>query len=351
MPATSQLLESFQSLRRKDPTLRAIDAANQLGVPEGELVDVRSLTDEVIRLAPRGTDFATTIHGLIDVGPLMTLTRNTAVVHETKGPFGKVAIDGGMGQVTGDIDLRLFLNQWHAGYAISEETKSGLRHSIQIFDAKGASVLKIYASEDTDKAAWDALLAQNVDRSEVAISFAPAETPKVDLPDEEIDVETLRERWRNLQHSHDFFAILREVGAGRHQALRLAGQEFAQPLPVGSVHSLLLGASSTETPIMCFVGNPGCIQIYSGLIDRIVEMGPWLNVLDDRFNLHMRQDKVASAWLVRKPTSKRGLITSIELFDSHNTMICQFFGNRPPGATENPAWRELAEGLLQETVA
>ncbi|MEM7058151.1 MAG: ChuX/HutX family heme-like substrate-binding protein [Pseudomonadota bacterium] len=348
MPAQSQLLLDFKSLRENDPTIRAVDAATRLGVPEGALVEARVATDEVTRLSPRGPDFADVIYDLKAVGPVMTLTRNDAVVHETKGPFGEIAIEGGMGQVTGDIDLRLFLRHWHAGYAIVEETKSGVRHSIQIFDAHGSSVLKIYSLAEADMRAWDALVARHL--SETEVSFDPPQPAKQDRPDAEINVSELRTRWKELQHSHEFFMILRDVGAGRQQALRLAGEDLAQSLPAKAATSLLEGASAVKVPIMCFVGNPGCIQIFSGRVDRVVEMGPWLNVLDDKFNLHMRQDKVASAWLVRKPTTARGLITSIELFDADNTMVCQFFGSRPPGGTENPVWRELAEGLLSETV-
>lgn len=349
MPAESQLLRDFQSLRRQDPTLRAIDAAAQLGVAEGALVDARSTTDEVSRLAPRGPRFAQVMHGLKSVGPVMTLTRNEACVHETKGALSYVAIEGAMGQVTGAIDLRLFLNRWKVGYAIVEETKSGIRHSLQVFDDHGQSILKIYAQSDADMTAWHALVSQHTGESEIPTSFSPPSDPAPARPDSQVDVDDLRSRWRALNHSHDFFAMLREVGAGRQQALRLAGQDLAAPLPTVAIRNLLQGASASEVPIMCFVGNPGCIQIYTGPVERIAEMGPWLNVLDERFNLHLRQDKVAAAWLVRKPTASRGLITSIELFDANETMICQFFGSRPPGGPENPTWRSLAESLLSET--
>jgi putative hemin transport protein len=67
-------------------------------------------------------------------------------------------------------------------------------------------------------------------------------------------------------------------------------------------------------------------------------------VLDADFNLHLREDHVASAWVVRKPTSD-GLVSSLELFDAAGEPIAMFFGERKPGRPELCAWRELLEGV------
>ena len=95
---------------------------------------------------------------------------------------------------------------------------------------------------------------------------------------------------------------------------------------------------------MCFVGNRGCIQIHSGPVETVKAVGPWINVLDPGFNLHLREDLVAEAWTVRKPT-RNGPITSVELYDSDGGLIAQFFGVRQPGQPENPAWQALVEAL------
>ena len=102
---------------------------------------------------------------------------------------------------------------------------------------------------------------------------------------------------------------------------------------------------STGTPIMVFVGNPGMIQIHSGPIKKVVSMGTWINVIDPRFNLHLRTDCIAKAWVVRKPTVD-GIVTSVELFDAEGEAIAMFFGERKPGRPEREAWRELVKELL-----
>lgn len=347
MPASSQLLSDFNDLRREDPTLRAVDAAARLGVSEGALAEARAGAGEVVGLAPSGPAAGALVEGLNAVGRVMTLTRNETAVHETKGTLGAVNLMGAMGQVTGAIDLRLFFRHWHAAYHMTEETKSGLRHSFQVFGPDGRSVLKVFALDETDKGAWQALATEHADGGR-EVTFAPLPPADPDRPDGEIDVDALRAGWQSLEHSHDFFGLLGRLGVGRQQALRLGGVDLAEPLPERAAVRLLEAASAGQVPIMCFVGNPGCIQIFSGPVTRIAEMGPWINVLDPAFNLHMRLDRVAAAWLVRKPTSSRGLITSVELFDASGEMVCQFFGVRKPGEGENPAWRALAEGLVGE---
>jgi len=79
-------------------------------------------------------------------------------------------------------------------------------------------------------------------------------------------------------------------------------------------------------------------------------MGPWVNVLDPGFNLHLREDHIAQAWLVKKPTSD-GLVHSIELFDAQGETIAMLFGERKPGQAERCDWRNLLATLGPEVEA
>src|SRR5262245_47905157 len=90
---------------------------------------------------------------------------------------------------------------------------------------------------------------------------------------------------------------------------------------------------------MVFVGNRGCLQIHTGEVHKIVPLGPWINVMDPGFNLHLRTDAVTEAWIVRKPTDD-GIVTSLELFDANGETIALLFGARKPGIPEQDAWRE-----------
>ena len=103
-------------------------------------------------------------------------------------------------------------------------------------------------------------------------------------------------------------------------------------------------------PIMVFVGSPGVVQIHTGPVHQVKTVGPWLNVLDDDFNLHLREDHIAESWVVRKP-SPEGTVTSLELYDAQGGQIAQVFGARKPGVPERLDWRALAEGLPEAEAA
>jgi putative hemin transport protein len=107
---------------------------------------------------------------------------------------------------------------------------------------------------------------------------------------------------------------------------------------------MLHHAVNGEIPIMCFVGNRGCIQIHSGPVKNIKPMGPWINVLDETFHLHVRTDHIREVWAVRKPT-REGHVTSLEAYGADGEMIIQFFGKRHEGVDERADWRFLAENL------
>lgn len=335
------LARDYEAAKAADPGLRPRDFAQAHGASEGALLEARRGRG-VRRLIHQRPDFASLIGALPGLGPVMTLTRNEAAAHETTGRAGETAGIGAIGQVTGEIDLRLFYRGWRAGYEVEEETRSGLRRSFQIFDRAGESILKIFAVAETDMAAWSRLAVASRAVDAPAAHFAPSE-PAPERPDAEIDVAALRAGWAALDHSHDFAKLLRETGAAREQALRLAGQDYARPAAPGALDAALKAAASDEIPIMVFVQNTGCVQIFSGPVKTIKRMGPWLNVLDPGFNLHLRTDLVASVWLVTKPTRQRGPITSLEAFDAAGALVLQMFGVRPAGEHEAPRWRALAQ--------
>jgi len=281
----------------------------------------------------------------------MALTRNESVVHERKGVYENFSAEGHVGLVLGpDIDLRLFLGQWKLGYAVTPSDPKR-RPSLQFFDAAGDAVHKVHALEETDMAAWDRLVAEFTAPADIAAPvFVPRAAKKAEKPDAEIDARALRDGWKALKDTHEFFGLVRKVGASRLQAMRLAGPDLAQRLDASDLRTTLERAAAAATPIMIFVGNPGCIQIHTGPVEKIVPMGKWINVMDPSFNLHLREDQIGSVWLVRKPTDD-GVVTSVEVFDKDGENIAMLFGARKPGKPELPAWRMLAESLADRVAA
>jgi putative hemin transport protein len=340
------LLAREAALRAGGATLRMRDAAAALGVPEAALVEARRSTGAARRLRrPEVAEgFGAILARLPEAGEVMALTRNESCVHEKHGRFARPEFQGAMGQVVGEIDLRLFLRHWRFGYALEEETRSGPRRSLQFFDGSGTAIHKVYATDGTDAAAFARIAEEAADRDAPPARFEAPAAPEAERPDAAIDLAGFLEGWRTLSHSHEFFGLLRRFGLTRAQAMRLAAPDLARPVAREAARLVLNRAAEAGLPIMVFVGNPGCVQIHIGPVQRIEVVGPWLNVLDPRFNLHLREDRVLSAWVVRKP-SARGDIHSLELFDEGGDCFVQFFGERLPGGTERADWRALVTGL------
>ncbi|PIA66711.1 hemin-degrading factor [Pseudomonas sediminis] len=337
------LYQAWQTLRDQQPRLRAREAAAQLGVSEAELTASR-LGIDAQRLRP---DWAALLPALGELGRVMVLTRNEHCVHERKGLYREVSVaaSGQMGLVvSADIDLRLFLGGWASVFAIAEETAKGTQRSIQVFDQQGVAVHKVYLTEHSELSAWQPLVERFAGEQNAELQLLPPPAAPARKADAEVDSQALREGWSTLQDTHHFFALLKKHEVARTQALRLAGEQWAQPLATSELTVLMEQAAAREVPIMVFVGNRHCIQIHTGPVHNLRWMDSWFNVLDPDFNLHLQTRGVVELWRVRKP-SVDGVITSLEAFDAEGELVIQLFGARKPGMAERDDWRELAESL------
>ncbi|SNT76199.1 ChuX/HutX family heme-like substrate-binding protein [Paracoccus seriniphilus] len=102
-----------------------------------------------------------------------------------------------------------------------------------------------------------------------------------------------------------------------------------------------------DMQVMFFVGNRSCIEVHSGPMKDLRQMGPWLNVLDEGFNLHLCGDHLAEIRAVEKPT-RRGPALSVEAFDSDGELIFQCFGMRQERNGDPEAWASLVAELPGE---
>lgn len=344
----SHLRKACAELRAQG--LRARDVARRLQTSEGALMAAHAVNqlspaqaeDSLYSATALDADWVPLLQGLGTVGPVMALTRNEHVVHEKIGVYRNVSAQGPIGMALGpEIDLRLFLQHWHSGFHVIEQQGQLAQHSLQFFNAHGDAVHKVHARPQTDVEALDAL-AQRHARPGILPAYTAASPERpAERHDKEIDAPGLAQAWADMRDTHEFHGLLKRFGVGRQQALRLVEGVHARRTPVVAVEWLLHQAARTSVPIMVFTGNPGCLQIHTGPVHKVAPQGPWLNVLDDGFNLHLRQDAISESWLVSKPTDD-GIVTSIELFDAQGELMTMFFGERKPGQTERSDWRELA---------
>lgn len=324
--------DQIRTARQADPKTRARDFAAAHGIAEAELVAALGgfrIDAHPDRLFPL----------LEPLGEVLALTRNASCVAEKVGTY----TDFHPGQhasmtIGAEIDMRMFPSHWVHGFAVTD----GDKRSIQVFDAAGDAVHKVHLRPASDVAAFDALVAA-LTLPAAALDLAPrtpVEGPKADPA----RADALRAEWDQMTDTHQFLKLTRKLKMNRLGAYRIVGAPRAVPLDPRAMTEVLELASSRKVPVMIFVGNTGCIQIHGGPVDKIVPMGPWINVLDPGFDLHLRQDHVAEVWLVTKPT-QRGPAISVECFDHDGALIAQVFGYRKNTASE--PWEELTSALTR----
>ncbi len=335
------LRASHEALVALEPRLRIRERARRLGASEAELVAADcGLESQQLDGTPQAI-----FRELGSLGRVMALARNDWCVHERHGAYEDIQADGAMGVVLGpDIDLRMFFGHWKHAYAVAENG----RRSLQFFDGEGVAIHKIYRTGETDGTAWDALVARFTAPSKRLP--APKPIPSLVEHDQVDDPAALREQWLSLKDTHDFFPMLRKHRASRLGALRAVGADLAQPVGNDGCESMLKSAAERGLPIMCFVANRGIVQIHSGPVSKLARTGPWFNVLDPLFNLHLDTSAIHDTWVVNKPTSD-GWVTSIEAYEPGGQLVVQFFGARKPGKPELPSWRELLTGLCKTPLA
>jgi putative hemin transport protein len=344
------LKSRWETFQEEHPDARIRTAADRMGVSEAEL-RATSCGEHVTRL---DGDWNELLCRLDRLGPVTALTRNDAVVHEKTGVYHNVSFTEthNMGLVLeDDIDLRLFMDHWHLGFAVEtprDEGRDGLRRSLQFFDRDGTAVHKVFLTRESDLDAYEALVDTHRHTNQsIGQPVEPTEDSTEETPEEEIDVDGFLHEWSELEDTHDFFPLLNEYDVSRRQALRLGEGRFTRRVPDESLRTTLQAAAEQKTPIMVFVGSPGCIQIHTGPVNSLTATPPWYNVLDPGFQLHLNEEMIDQAWVVKKPTID-GRITSLELMDAKGGIIARLFGKRKPGEPEREDWRSVLAALPPE---
>lgn len=333
--------EDIRAARLDDTKTRDRDLAEKLHLSEAQLVAahighgataVVSHPDQIM-------------HAAATFGETMALTRNASCVHEKIGVYDNYHPGTHAAMVlTEEIDLRIFPGHWRHAYMVEKETDAGLRRSLQVFDAAGDAVHKVFLRDAAAADAWAAALDQlTLPDQETALTVTdrqPPEAPKSDRSKRDI----LRKEWARLTDTHQFLRLASKLKMNRLGAYRIAGAPFVRALAPAAVDQMLEALRDRQIEVMLFVGNRGCIQIHTGPVHTLRPMGPWQNVMDPGFNLHLRSDHIAEVWAVEKPT-QRGPAVSVEAFDARGMLIFQVFGLGKEGRDSRPAWRAIVEAL------
>lgn len=331
----------IRAYRAENAKMRERDIAANLGVSEAALV-AAECGISVVRIDPNPNRL---LERAPELGTVMALSRNESAVHEKIGVYEKIEIGEQMSLTLGEnIDLRIFNWVWKHAFAVTKTDGENVRRSLQFFDKAGEAIHKVHLRPESNLEAYEKLVA-DLRLEDQSQEFVAEEFTKLQSGRKEgFDVAELRDAWSKLTDTHDFFGMLRKLDVDRLAAVRAVGEEYAWKLADGVIDEFFRKSAESQVNLMCFVGNKGIVQIHSGPISNIQPMGPWINVMDPTFHLHLRMDHIAETWAVRKPT-KDGHVTSVEAYGKDGELIIQFFGKRKEGQQEMAEWRSLVEGL------
>ncbi|WP_431320122.1 hemin-degrading factor [Rhizobium sp. YTU87027] len=330
----------IRAFRAENPKMRERDIAAQLQISEAALVaaevgiSATRIDGSALKLLER----------VAELGEVMALSRNESAVHEKIGGYENITAGPHASIVLGEnIDLRIFPNRWAHAFAVSKKDGDQERLSLQYFDKAGNAVHKIHLRPNSDVEAYRAIV-RDLKLEDQSQEFVADLTLSSMDESGEVTRDELREHWSKITDTHEFFGMLRKLKIGRQAAVRTVGDDYAWQLDKTATAEMMHASVTAGLPIMCFVANSGIVQIHSGPIFNVQPMGPWINVLDPTFHLHLRQDHIAETWAVRKPT-KDGHVTSLEAYNAEGEMIIQFFGKRKEGNDERDDWRSIMENL------
>ena len=339
--AHDDLWQRYQATKARSTAKYARDIAAEMGISEAELTAAR-VGHDAVRLHD---DVRAIIAALESVGETKCICRNEYAVHEQVGEFTHQHLSGHAGLVLNPraLDLRLFLSQWSSVFHLNDNG----RQSIQFFDPHGDALLKVYATGKTDMAAWQTLVAKFSETAPGALTIRPADRVKYA---DSADAAALEKEWRAMTDVHQFFGLLRKHNLSRQQAFRLVSDDLACRIDNNALPGLLETVRQGGNEIMIFVGNRGCVQIFTGAVEKLVPMKGWLNVFNPTFTLHLLEGSIAETWVTRKPTAD-GHVTSLELFAADGTQIAQLYGQRTEGEPEQSQWRSQIDALTAKGLA
>jgi putative hemin transport protein len=331
----------IRAYRAEHAGLRERDIAANLGISEAALVaadcgvSATRIDANPNRLLERAPE----------LGEVMALSRNDNAVHEKIGIYENVEI-GEMTSLTlgENIDLRIFNRVWAHAFAVTKTDGENIRRSLQYFDKAGEAIHKVHLRPASSREAYEKIVADFRVEDQAQEFVAEPFTQSASGRTEGFDVGELRDAWSRMTDTHEFFGMLKKLDIDRRAAVRSVGSDYTWKLGRNAVEELFGKSVESQVNLMCFVANRGIVQIHTGPIHNVQQMGPWLNIMDPTFHLHLRVDHIAETWAVRKPT-KDGHVTSLEAYGRDGEMIIQFFGKRKEGNVEMPEWRGLVEGL------
>jgi putative hemin transport protein len=330
------LKQEWSELRLAIPHLRIREAAAMLNVSEAELL-ATGCGSTVTRLE---LDWSLIIKALPTIGPVMALTRNDFAVHETTGLYKVINHSDGKYRVKSDtVNLQLLAQVIHFAFGVMEPSSNGTRFSLQFFAADGSAIHKIYMTEDSDLKMYHALIKQlaSADQSQLQpINSSPHVTRSKIAT---FNPGSITQTMDLLSDTEDFYAGLMTMGIvsdlfeTEASTLEFLAPDLFQPL-LKKIAALGIGIS------IC-VRNYGCIQVYQGPIHNIRITGPWFNILDEHFSLHLNTQALSGFRVNTQKIDGQPVLKTLEIVDANHQIIALILLNADQETGSMKLWNDL----------
>jgi putative hemin transport protein len=323
----------WAAVRATRPLARPRDAAAVLGVSEAEVVAAGCPTGTTTRL---DADWPLLLARLRALGPLRAVTRNALAALETRGLY---TVPDAAGTVRGEgVAVRCDFRRWAHAFALCDARATQPQRGLQVFDASGTIVHEVLVDAFDAVAAFDRVIAglAHADQS-TPLAVQRAQPPAAPRPADAVDAAALLARWDAADAAAGIADLLATFAAARSDVLRLVGPARAWPVATWSLGLVLERAAAAGVPVALSVSSAGAVQSYGGPIRTARQIGPWVNVLDVDVSLHVRGDRIARAWAIR-----RGGRAWLDLLDASDRVVVRVAHGAP---VDDGRWAALVDGL------
>ncbi|MBS3954059.1 MAG: hypothetical protein KGZ88_14005 [Methylomicrobium sp.] len=333
------LKQEWSELRLAMPRLRIREAAATLNVSEAELL-ATGCGSTVTRL---NLDWPEIFKALPAIGPVMALTRNDFAVHETTGLYTVIHHSDESCRVKSDaVNLQLLTQVIHVAFGVMEPSLNETRFSLQFFAANGLAIHKIYMTEDSDLSIYHALVKQltSADQSQHQTIDSPPRFSRFNIAT--FNTGRITQSTHLLCDTEDFYAGLIAMGIVSDLVeTDTSNLEFLAP---DLFQPLLNKIASQGLSIGICVRNYGCIQVYQGPIHNIRITGPWFNILDEYFSLHLNTEALSGFRVNTQSIDGKQELKTLEIVDANHQIIALILLNADQDTSSMNLWEVLISG-------
>ena len=288
----NNLKSKWLAFQAENPKIRIRDAAKKMQISEAELLSTEIDDGVSFLLIDNFKDF---IKDILMIDQIMFLIRNDIVVHEKTIKTQDVElIENQIINIKDGNSILLEFDEKLFKYAFFQKKMHANRElrSFQFFNDLGDATLKIYLkSKDLD--AFD----------DIALKY-----------ESEYNYEIQSELNLNkAAHLESEINIDFPFSIDKNKVIE-------SEISLNSLRLILESASDMKIPILIYGVGLGTVQYHMDTVRNVVDYGPWINVIDKKFNLHVLEDGLFKVILIQCDYNGQKCYI-VDFFDKNNNHV------------------------------